>query len=124
MGLPPSLGKRPSHHVHRRSNVIFVVALCLAALLGACGQADAARIRIPLLPDTTAKGNAWDWTAQCQFGPHSPSGCAASGPNLSYGQLTGDAWNLGGGPAPAGDGPAPAGSVRMSVESSGALAVR
>src|SRR3954454_14789632 len=95
------------------ANILTVV--CVTAALGACGQADEARARVSLLPSTKALGSAWDWTSACRFGPRSPSGCEASGPDLGVAQLAGNAWNLGG--------PATAGSVRMSVNSSGGLEV-
>ncbi len=62
-----------------------------------------------LLPSTTAKGNAWEWSSVCRVGPHIPAGCQASGPELGPAQLAGNEWNLGGGPTTTG-------SVRMSRE--------
>ena len=108
-------GKRRSHRVHWRSTTTIVAVLSMAALLGACGQVDAASPRISVLPNTTAKGKNWDWTAACQFGPSSPGGCEASGPDLGTAQLDGDEWNLGGPPTN--------GSVAMSMDSSGGLTV-
>ena len=109
-------GKRPYLRVNRRSMVTISIALSMLALLGACGQVDAASTKVSLLPDTRAKGKSWAWTAACQFGPSRPSGCDPSGPNLATSQLDGDEWNLGGGPATGG-------SVTMSVDSSGGLMV-
>ena len=107
-------GKRRYHRVNRRT---IIVAMSMAALVGACGQVDAAPNKVSLPPSSTAKGKSWEWTvkAACQFGPSSPGGCEASGPNLATAQLDGDEWNLGGPPTN--------GSVAMSMDSSGGLTV-
>ncbi|MGO9962528.1 MAG: GH12 family glycosyl hydrolase domain-containing protein [Acidimicrobiales bacterium] len=96
----------------------LVLALCvLAPLLTGCGQAGAGPAGVSLLPDPAATGSAWDWTAQCLYGPYAHSACEASGPDLGAAQLNGDEWNLGGGAATAG-------SLGMSVSSPGALELR
>jgi hypothetical protein len=89
---------------------------CMAAGVAACGKSAPAHQSIPLLPSASAKGQSWDWTAGCQFAPSTAGGCAPAGPVVGVGQLAGDEWNLGGGD---GDG----GSVRMAVDSAGALSV-
>jgi len=92
-------------------------ALFMAGILAGCGQENAGHNRVSLLPDTTAKGEAWEWTSSCQFAPHGSAACETSGPDLGSAQLDGDEWNLGGGAATAG-------SVNMSVDSRGALVVK
>lgn len=108
----------PNQPANRRFGPSLLIALCiLAPLLAACGQADAGPAGVSLLPYRAAEGDAWDWTARCQFGPYTHKACEASGPDIGTAQLNGDEWNLGGGVATAG-------SLHMSVSSPGALAVR
>jgi hypothetical protein len=100
-----------------RSLAVILAALCVATTLGACGNDEESRVRIALLPYARASGGVWEWTAACRVGPRSPTGCAASGPDVGPVQLAGNAWNLGGGADATG-------SVRMSVSSSGGLEVK
>ena len=96
----------------------LLIALCvLAPSLAACGQASAGPTGLSLLPDPSAKGGAWNWTALCQFAPLMHKTCAANGPYLGVAQLSGDEWNLGGGATTAG-------SLDMSVSSPGVLAMK
>ena len=102
----------------RRSAAVIVGVLCLLApMLGACGGGGPPRTMVSILPDPTAKGGAWNWSAKCPFGPIAASSCRASGPNLGAAQLVGDEWNLG-------SGAAATGSLQMSVDARGALAIR
>ena len=101
----------------RSAKTVLVTALCMAALLAACGPDSAAPVRVSLLPDSTAKGEAWEWTPGCQPGPHRPSGCDAAGRNLRSAQVDGDEWNLG-------TGAATVGSVDMAVSSAGAFGLK
>ena len=103
--------------VDRRIAFSFLVALCaLGPLLAACGQSAAPNPSVSLLPDPSANGQTWGWSAQCQSGPYAHKRCAASGPDLGSAQLNGDEWNLGEGMSP--------GKVDMSVSSPGGLEVR
>lgn len=115
----------PRHKLGARANrrsvaTIMVVSGIVAALVVPWGDLNGPGARVRLLPDIAAKGEVWDWTAQCPSGPSGPStpgACATSDPNIGLAQLDGDEWNLGGGQATAG-------SVRMSLGSPGTLAVR
>jgi hypothetical protein len=88
----------------------------VAAVLAGCAQSAKSHGQISLLPSPSAKGGSWDWSATCPVGPHTPSGCDAAGPEIGPAELTGDEWNLGGGP---GD----TGSVSMSVSPTGSLSL-
>jgi hypothetical protein len=99
----------------RRTAAALVAGTCVAALLAGCGR-PAAGVRVGLLPGAAARGQAWNWTARCQFGPSTAGACAPSGPVVGRAQLEGDEWNLG-----ASD--TTAGSVGMSVDTSGTLVV-
>ncbi len=112
-----TLGIRTNQLVGRRLRLSLLVGLCiLAPLLAACSQGEAGPAGVSLLPDPAAKGEAWAWTARCQFGPFSHKACEAAGPDLGNAQLNGDEWNLGGGVMTAG-------SLGMSVNPPGVLAV-
>jgi hypothetical protein len=99
------------------------VVVCAAAALAACGGGGGstdASSRISLLPSTTSKGNAWEWSSACRVAPHGASGCAESQPSLGgHAQLAGNEWNLGGQASSAATG-----AVSMGVNASGALQVQ
>ena len=108
----------PPSTVRRRALAVVLASLCVMATLGACGKDEGpSHARIALLPNVSAAGGMWEWTSTCRVGPRSASGCAASGPGLGPAQLAGNAWNLGGAAETTG-------SVRMSVNSSGALEMK
>ncbi|HEY7948046.1 MAG TPA: hypothetical protein VID75_10225 [Acidimicrobiales bacterium] len=111
------LGPTFRRHARRRSSIGLAVASCVAALLASCQAVPPTRPTVVLLPDTSAQGQAWNWTAACPFGSTAATACHRAGPLLGSAQLAGDEWNLGGGRSTAG-------SVRMSVNSAGALALR
>ncbi|MBN1529116.1 MAG: hypothetical protein JW895_08645 [Thermoleophilaceae bacterium] len=93
-----------------------VVALAAALALAACGSGEPAPPEVALVPaGPGAGGHAWSWTGACPLGPAAGSGCARAGPVIGFGQLNGNAWNLGGG--------ADAGSLDMSVRAGGAVAI-
>jgi hypothetical protein len=97
--------------------VTIATVVSLTAALSGCGQSQPARSRVALLPYTAGKGNTWDWTAACRFGPRNPTGCDPSGPDLGPSQFAGNEWNLG-------RARAATGSVKMSVDRAGALLVK
>jgi hypothetical protein len=76
------------------------------------------RDTLRLLPDPSAGGRIWDWSAACPLGPREgAASCERAGPVLGSAQLNGDEWNLGV-TTPA------EGGVRMSMAPSGGLTVR
>jgi hypothetical protein len=89
--------------------------LAVTLLLAACGSVGPRRPDVALLPTRAAAGQVWQWTGRCPLVPAERDGCGAAGPTLGFGQLNGDAWNLGG--------PANAGSLNMSVAASGAVTI-
>jgi hypothetical protein len=103
-----------SNAARPRSIAMILAVACAAAGLASCGQSKPSPQTISLLPATGAKGESWDWTPACEYGPHASSGCAAAGPALGPAQLAGNEWNLGGERRP-GE------SVNMSLSSSGGL---
>jgi Glycosyl hydrolase family 12 len=114
----------PSHRAERRSHrpartrvgATILSLACLAAGVAACGKSSPEHEPIALLPNASAQGQSWDWTAGCQFTPRAADGCAPAGPVIGAGQLAGDQWNLGAGHASAE-------SVSMAVDSAGGLTV-
>ncbi len=100
----------------RRVGAAVLSLACAAAGVAACGQSAPAHRPVVLVPSTSAQGQSWDWSAQCQFAPQTAGGCAPAGPMLGAGQLAGDEWNLG-----AGQGSSE--SVKMSLDPAGELNV-
>ncbi len=105
--------RRPSPS---RVGAAILSLACMAAGVAACGKSAPPHRSIALLPDASAKGQSWEWTAACQFAPSTAGGCAPAGPLVGAGQLAGDEWNLGGAES--------AGSVSMAVNSAGAVSVK
>jgi Glycosyl hydrolase family 12 len=68
---------------------------CAAAGVAACGQSRQPHRPITLLPNSSAKGQSYEWNATCQFTPVAAAGCAQEGPILGAAQLAGNEWNLG-----------------------------
>jgi hypothetical protein len=105
----------------RMATLAIVVGAAVAlAACGGRGDASEAGSRISLLPSTTSKGKAWEWSSACRVAPHGHSGCAESQPELGgHAQLAGNEWNLG-----AQATAAATGSVSMGVKTSGDLQVQ
>jgi len=104
------------------ASAALVVALALSVgLLAAAAPSPAAAAGQPdtirLLPDPSAGGRAWDWSAACPLGPRTGASCAGAGPVLGSAQLNGDEWNLGVTNPPEGD-------VRMSMTPPGGLTIQ
>ena len=87
----------------------------MTVLLGACGSADPPDPDVALLPTSGEGSHGWRWTGECPFAPAASEGCGTAGPIIGFGQLNGDAWNLGG--------PKNAGSLDMSVGSKGEVTI-
>jgi Glycosyl hydrolase family 12 len=89
--------------------------VAVTVLVGACGSSDPPRPDVSLLPTDGATSQVWHWTPRCTFAPAASEGCGTSGPMIGFGQLNGNAWNLGG--------PANAGSLDMSVGAKGEVTI-
>jgi len=112
--LVARLRTRSKGRVGRGAVLLSISVLFLGPVLSACGQSGAGLARVSFLPDPSANGKGWHWSARCQFGPDTNKTCEASDPKLRAAQLDGDEWNLGGGAATAG-------SLGMYVSSPGTL---
>ena len=103
-----------------------LLSLCLLCALASGCSAPASEghasppahpLVLTLLPDLSAGGRSWDWTASCPEVPSGPTGCTSQDPDLGSAQVNGDLWNLGtGGPTP--------GTLAMSVDAAGVLRVQ
>ena len=102
MVLVARLRTRSKGRVGRGAVLLSISVLFLGPVLSACGQSGAGLARVSFLPDPSANGKGWHWSARCQFGPDTNKTCEASDPKLRAAQLDGDEWNLGGGAATAG----------------------
>ena len=99
----------------RSSTAVPIAALAASVLLAACGSSRPGPSGVTLVPTHGGSSQAWRWNANCTLRPTGKTGCWNAGPILGFGQLNGDAWNLGGS--------AKTGSIGMSTESSGAVRV-
>ena len=97
------------------STAIPLAALAATLLLAACGSTEPGPTGVTLVPVPGGSSRVWRWTADCPLRPAARNGCGKAGPTLGFGQLDGDAWNLGG--------PADAGALAMSTDPSGAVTI-
>jgi hypothetical protein len=115
--MHPAQVSQRGRNARRFSTVTLILtAMVVTVLSGACSQPATEHARVSLLPSVATNGNSWQWDSACRFGPRTATACAAAGPNLRFGQIAGDAWNIGGDPSQTG-------SVTMSLNPTGGLEI-